>query len=49
MLMGCEPASRLGLVIGNVKNLVLHNVSIDCQEGERLCLSGVENVEEEQD
>lgn len=49
MMMGCEPASRLGLVIGNVKNLVLHNVSIDGQEGERLCLSGVENVEEEQD
>ena len=49
MMMGCEPASRLGLVIGNVKNLILHNVSIDGQDGERLCLSGVENVEEEQD
>ena len=49
MMMGCEPASRLGLVIGNVKNLILNNVSIDGQEGERLCLSGVENVEEEQD
>ena len=29
MMMGCEPASRLGLVIGNVKNLILHNVSIE--------------------
>ena len=35
MMMGCEPASRLGLVIGNVKNLILHNVSIDGQDGER--------------
>ena len=46
---GMRAASRLGLVIGNVKNLILHNVSIDGQDGERLCLSGVENVEEEQD
>lgn len=48
MMTGCEPASRLGLVVGNVKKLVLNQVEVNGQQGERLCLCGVDEVEEDE-
>lgn len=45
MMTGCKPSCRAGLVLGNVRKLNLKNVVISGQEGEKLVLTGVDEVE----
>lgn len=47
MMTLCEPASKQGLVIGNVKHLTLRNIQIHGQEGEYLCPVNVDDLQEE--
>ncbi|MBQ8638173.1 MAG: glycoside hydrolase family 28 protein [Lachnospiraceae bacterium] len=44
MMESCEPASRQGIVLGNVKEAVLRNVVITGQDGDAVVLDGVEHL-----
>ena len=46
MMNGIDAMSKVGLFAANVKKLVLENVSITGQEGERLVLENVPVIEE---
>ncbi len=44
MMDGCEPGCRQGLIVGNVKKVVLNHVKIDSSEGEDVITDQVDEV-----
>ena len=46
MLDGIKPVSRMGIFAGNIKTLVLDNVRIEGQEGEKIIAEHIEDLVE---
>ncbi len=44
MMLGCDEASRQGLVVSNVKELILKNVNVNGCEGEAVVADNVDNI-----
>ena len=43
-MLGCDEASRQGLVVSNVKELILKNVNVNGCEGEAVVADNVDNI-----
>ncbi len=46
-MLGCDEAKKQGLVVNNIKELVLKNVNIEGCEGEAIVADNVDKVIEE--
>lgn len=44
MMLGCDEASKQGLVVSNIKDLILKNVNIVGNEGEAIIATNVDNI-----
>ncbi len=45
MMEGCEPVSRMGIFAHNIERLILHDVTIEGQEGEKYLLDGIDSLQ----
>ena len=44
MMLGCDEASRQGMVVSNIKNLVLKNVNVTGCDGEEIVADNVDEI-----
>ena len=45
MMLGCDEASRQGLIVSNVEKLILKNVNIEGCDGEAIVADNVDTIE----
>ena len=45
MMLGCDEASRQGLIVSNVEKLILKNVNIEGCDGEAIVAENVDKIE----
>ena len=44
MMLGCDEASRQGMVVSNIKTLVLKNVNVTGCDGEEIVADNVDEI-----
>ena len=47
MMLGCDEASRQGMVVSNIKNLILKNVHVTGCDGEEIIADNVDAIVKE--
>ena len=47
LMLGCDEASRQGMVVSNIKNLILKNVHVTGCDGEEIIADNVEAIVKE--
>ena len=44
MMLGCDEASRQGMIVSNIKKLVLNNVCVTGCDGEEIVSDNVDDI-----